>query len=195
MSINAPESAEHAALDAICESFMVIVSGTPALTAPVVGSDRRSERLSLSSTKYGPSVSDGVTTHDEFVDVDDEEDEGDVGELLLDPHPRNPTATNDPNAYKTSRRPTANSSESFMVLLPLLRDLPQVTAGQCARRGQRGCQPEHCRSRVKRCSDRASRRLFVTDLSGRCDTVMKNSLHLGRREIFVEPSTPTDTEI
>ena len=65
---------------------------------------------------------------DEFVDVDDEEDEGDVGELL-EPHPRNPTATTDPNAYKTSRRPTANSSESFMIPLPLLRVLPLLTPG------------------------------------------------------------------
>ncbi|HEX2453940.1 MAG TPA: hypothetical protein VHI99_09615 [Vicinamibacterales bacterium] len=79
-------------------------------------------------------MSDGVTTHDEFVDVVDEDDDGDVGELL-DPQPTKPTATNDPNAYKTSRRPNANSSESFMIPLPLLRDLPQPLPGEmCASR-------------------------------------------------------------
>ena len=40
-------------------------SGTPVEMTPVVGSERMSERLSFSSTKYGPSVSAAVNTHDD----------------------------------------------------------------------------------------------------------------------------------
>src|SRR5206468_3089667 len=39
-------------------------SAMPGFTAPVVGSERMSERFSFSSTKYGPSVSAGRTMHD-----------------------------------------------------------------------------------------------------------------------------------
>ena len=158
-----------------------MTSGTPALTAPVVGSDIRSELLCLSLTKYGPSVSDGVTTHDAFVDVDDEEDEGDVGELL-EPHPRNPTATTDPNAYKTSRRPTANSSESFMIPLPLLRVLPRLAPGNARLAGNVDARLKHCESRRQQRSDLGIRRLFVTVMSGSNDRFMKISLLSDKRE-------------
>jgi hypothetical protein len=50
MSTSAPVRAVHE-LPETCDSFIVIASGTPAFTTPVVGSDRRSERLSRSSTK------------------------------------------------------------------------------------------------------------------------------------------------
>ena len=73
------------------------VSGTPGRTPPVAGSDRRSERLSRSSTKYGPSVSAGVTTHGALVDEEEDDvEDGDAGEEP--PQPRKPTATNDPRA-------------------------------------------------------------------------------------------------
>lgn len=89
--------------------------------APVLGSERMSERFSRSSTKYGPSVRAGVTVHSAFVDpvetpvaadvevpvevpeVDEDEDEGEVGLWLL-PHPTKPTATTDPMKESTSRR-------------------------------------------------------------------------------------------
>jgi hypothetical protein len=80
-----------------------------------------SERFSRSSTKYGPSVRAGVTVHSALVDpvdtpvaadvevlvevpeVDEDEDEGEVGLWLL-PHPTKPTATTDPMKESTSRR-------------------------------------------------------------------------------------------
>ena len=61
-----------------------------------------SDRLSRSSTKYGPSVSAGVMTQAEFGEdsdtPDDVEEDGDDGEAVDDwpPHPRMPAATNDP---------------------------------------------------------------------------------------------------
>src|SRR3989442_12275431 len=44
-------------------------NGTPSFTAPLLGSDRMSDRLSLSSTKKGPSVRAGVTTQATGADV------------------------------------------------------------------------------------------------------------------------------
>src|SRR5438876_5096708 len=44
------------------ETVNAMVSGTPGRADPSVGSKVMSERLSRSSTKYGPSVSVGVTT-------------------------------------------------------------------------------------------------------------------------------------
>jgi hypothetical protein len=46
-----------------------ISSGTPSFTDPSEGSDLISERNSLSSTKYGPSVNSGRTTHEGIVVV------------------------------------------------------------------------------------------------------------------------------
>jgi hypothetical protein len=43
---------------------IVRFSGVPACVVPSDGSLRMSERLSFSSTKYGPSVLDGVSTQD-----------------------------------------------------------------------------------------------------------------------------------
>ena len=45
------------------ETLKARVSDVPSRFAPVDGSVVISDRLSRSSTKYGPSVSDGVTTH------------------------------------------------------------------------------------------------------------------------------------
>src|SRR5581483_1380787 len=45
----------------IWETRTVRFNGAPSLTVPSDGSERMSERLSFSSTKYGPSVSSGRT--------------------------------------------------------------------------------------------------------------------------------------
>ena len=42
----------------------VSASVAPGLIEPSLGSDRMSERFNRSSTKYGPSVISGRTTHD-----------------------------------------------------------------------------------------------------------------------------------
>src|SRR4051812_10806269 len=60
MSTIAPASGAHEL--PIDETLNVRLNGEPALTAPVLVSERTSERLSFSSTKYGPSVSSGLTT-------------------------------------------------------------------------------------------------------------------------------------
>src|SRR6266542_867437 len=62
MSTVAPASGVQPLLPT-CETRNVSCSGVPSFTAPLVGSERMSERLSFSSTKYGPSVSAGLTTH------------------------------------------------------------------------------------------------------------------------------------
>ena len=59
----APVSAVQA-LFCTRETLKVSCKGTPDETAPVTGSVRISDRLSFSSTKYGPSVSAAVSTHD-----------------------------------------------------------------------------------------------------------------------------------
>src|SRR5213083_2485267 len=56
----APSSAVQPPL-LISETLKISWSGMPSFTEPSVGSDRMSERLSFSSTKYGPSVSAGRT--------------------------------------------------------------------------------------------------------------------------------------
>src|SRR6266850_265637 len=45
-------------------TLKVSASARPGFSAPVVGSERMSERFSFSSTKYGPSVSAGRTMQD-----------------------------------------------------------------------------------------------------------------------------------
>src|SRR4051794_39414991 len=45
-----------------CDRTKASVRGTPSFTTPVEVSERTSERLIFSSTKYGPSVSSGRTT-------------------------------------------------------------------------------------------------------------------------------------
>src|SRR6266568_7834135 len=55
-------SAAHA-LPLTFDTRNVRPSMAPGFTAFVVGSERMSERFSFSSTKYGPSVSAGRTTH------------------------------------------------------------------------------------------------------------------------------------
>src|SRR3954451_12227235 len=45
-----------------CDTRKASVKETPACTAPLLGSERTSERLSFTSTKYGPSVNSGRTT-------------------------------------------------------------------------------------------------------------------------------------
>src|SRR5438105_5484980 len=63
MSTKAPDSGVQALpLTRLRLNFSL--SGTPAFTAPVAESDRMSERFNFSSTKYGPSVSDGFTTQE-----------------------------------------------------------------------------------------------------------------------------------
>src|SRR5262245_49577114 len=47
---------------AILETLITRLSGAPDFTEPSDGSTRTSERLSFSSTKYGPSVCSGRTT-------------------------------------------------------------------------------------------------------------------------------------
>src|SRR6266542_953399 len=61
MSTCAPASGTQSA-PLIWETRIVNCSGTPSDTLPVPGSERTSDRLSISSTKYGPSVSAGRTT-------------------------------------------------------------------------------------------------------------------------------------
>src|SRR3990172_2921002 len=59
----APASGEQA-LPVTCETRNTSASGTPSFTEPSEGSGRMSDRLSCSSTKYGPSVISGRTTQD-----------------------------------------------------------------------------------------------------------------------------------
>src|ERR1700690_3054751 len=59
----APDSGEQA-LFPISETWNLRFRSRPAFTKPSVGSERISERLSLSSTKQGPSVRAGRTTQD-----------------------------------------------------------------------------------------------------------------------------------
>jgi hypothetical protein len=78
-----------------------------------------SERFRRSSTKYGPSVSAGRTTHP--VAAGDEDDAGvgvgDVGEVGVAvvplPHPNTPAAS-EPMKMTTSRRAWSGSSFRFM---------------------------------------------------------------------------------
>jgi hypothetical protein len=85
-----------------------------------------SDRFRRSSTKYGPSVRAGVTTHDAL--VDDVEGEGEVGEpeySLL--HPRTPTATKEPRNVRASRRfmPDRSSDLSTIASVRFVTVLPR----------------------------------------------------------------------
>ena len=102
-----------------------------------------SERLSISSTKYGPSVSAGVTTHCAFVDVgelvepEDEEDvdEEDEGELASPPPqlPSTPTAITEPSIEIAPRRSRADVSPDLRIIHP-----PRALRDQYRRGGARG---------------------------------------------------------
>ena len=62
MSTVAPSIGEQDAPDT-ATTFSVSFRGVPSFTSPVCESARMSERRSLSSRKYGPSVSSGRTMH------------------------------------------------------------------------------------------------------------------------------------
>src|SRR4051794_9436751 len=62
-STSAPASGVHAE-PCTCETAKLSANATPGWTEPSPGSEVMSERWSISSTKYGPSVSAGRTTHD-----------------------------------------------------------------------------------------------------------------------------------
>src|SRR3954451_17806679 len=60
ISTIAPGGGEGFPAASSCDTLKANRNGKPSATRPVVGSDRTSERLSISSTQYGPSVSPGV---------------------------------------------------------------------------------------------------------------------------------------
>src|SRR5262245_18379672 len=115
MSTRAPLKGAQVPAPPTWERTRVRSSSTRALTAPVAGSDRMSDRLSRSYTKYGPSVRAGVTTHCAFVETVPVEGapellaEGELGEEAVSPPPpqllKKPTATSEPNAWMAWRRP------------------------------------------------------------------------------------------
>src|SRR5437867_2539663 len=110
MSTSAPARGVQAAAAVIWETPRARSSGTPGFNAPVAGSVRRSERLSRSSTKYGPSVTAGVTTQGALAEV--EGDAVSVGVVDCEPLPHpltKPTATTEPRREMTSRRLTKPS--------------------------------------------------------------------------------------
>src|SRR5262245_1034698 len=111
MSTSAPASAPQP-LAPTCDSASVSSSGTPGRAVPVAGSVRMSERFSISSTKYGPSVRTGVTTHCAFVEEkkvakDAPKKKKDVSELSPPPPqlPKTPTAIIEPSADSAPHRP------------------------------------------------------------------------------------------
>src|SRR3990170_1129285 len=61
-STAAPARGVHPSLETF-ETRKTTSSGSPSATDPSDGSERMSDRMSISSTKYGPSVSSGRTTH------------------------------------------------------------------------------------------------------------------------------------
>jgi hypothetical protein len=98
-----------------------------------------SERLSISSTKYGPSVSAGVTTHWAFVEVgelvepgeEEDVDEEDEGELASPPPqlPRTPTAITEPSIEIAPRRSRADVSPDLRIIHPPRALLTSIGAG------------------------------------------------------------------
>src|SRR5438876_11875744 len=89
------------------DTWKVRFSGAPFRVDPFDGSVVMSERLSRSSTKYGPSVSDGVTTHAGLV-VGVVVDEGDGEGEPTEPVGLRPVhaATIAPKARSSVRRGT-----------------------------------------------------------------------------------------
>src|SRR5256885_2172779 len=121
MSTNAPASALQAP-PAICETRTFSVRGTPALTTPVEGSTRMSDRFNRSSTKYGPSVNWGVITHDPAVGGGDVGDVDVVEPAAALPHPSRPAAAAEPASASSSRR--VRSWGAIVVCLQLPAGFP-----------------------------------------------------------------------